>query len=209
MKTVKKLSLIILTSLTLGMAYAQKIDSKAKTILDAVSGNYKSKQNTYFKFLYGTGNGKVTKNEVGIFYASQNKYKLKIMGNEQIFDGKKVYSISAEDQEVTIAKPNGNEAAFSPLNYIDAYKTGYNVSYLGKRSGLDLIRLVPIKNNGIHQVLLYVNSAKKQMVKIEQHSSNSDIAVITVSQYKENQSLNPKMFSFDKANYKSYLITEL
>ena len=209
MKTVKKLSFVILTTLTLGMTYAQKIDAKAKTILDAVANNYKSKQNTYFKFLYGTGSGKVTKNEVGIFYASQNKYKLKIMGQEQIFDGKKVYSISAEDQEVTIAKPNGNEAAFSPLNYIDTYKTGYNVSYLGKRNVLDFIRLVPVKNNGIHQVLLYVNSAKKQMVKIEQHASNKDIAVITVSQYKENQSLNPTMFSFNKADYKNYLITEL
>jgi hypothetical protein len=34
------------------------------------------------------------------------------MGNEQIFDGKKVYNISKEDQEVTIAKPNGTEKHF-------------------------------------------------------------------------------------------------
>lgn len=44
------------------------------------------------------------------------------MGTEQIFDGNKVYSISGDDKEVTIAKPTGSETMFSPLNYIDSYK---------------------------------------------------------------------------------------
>lgn len=44
------------------------------------------------------------------------------MGTEQIFDGSKIYNISAEDQEVTVAKPTGNEQMFSPLNYIEEYK---------------------------------------------------------------------------------------
>lgn len=191
------------------MSFAQTIDTRAKNILDAVSSNYKSKQNTYFKFLYGTGNGKVEKNQVGIFYASQNKYKLKIMGEEQIFDGNKVYSINADDQEVTIAKPNSSEGAFSPLNYVDAYKKGYTVTYLGKKGGLDQIKLVPVKNNGIKHVLLFVNSAKKQLVKAEQVSTNGQLAIISVTNYKENQVLTPTMFTFNKANYKNYLITEL
>ena len=102
---------------------AQKIDAKAKTILDAISTQYKSKNNVYFKFVYGTGNSKkITRTEPGIFYSAKDKYKLKIMGTEQIFDGKKLYNISAEDQEVTVAKPTGNEQMFSPLNYIEEYK---------------------------------------------------------------------------------------
>lgn len=209
MKFTKKISGFLLLVATVSMSFAQNIDVRAKNILDAVSSNYKSKQNTYFKFLYGTGNAKVEKNQVGIFYASQNKYKLKIMGEEQIFDGNKVYSINADDQEVTIAKSNGSEGAFSPLNYLDAYKKGYTVTYQGKKGGLDLIKLVPVKNNGIKHVLLYVNSAKKQLVKAEQVSTNGQLAVISVTNYKENQVLSPTMFTFNKANYKNYLITEL
>ncbi len=203
---------ILLGTLVVGsftFSFAQKIDAKAKTILDAVSANYKAKKNTYYKFSYGTGKGSVTKTETGIFYATPSQYKLNIMGNEQIFDGKKVYNISKEDQEVTIAKPNGSEKALSPTNYIDEYKSGYTVTYTGKNGALDIIKMVPVKDNGIKNILLYINTAKKQVAKIVQNSAGDDVAIITVVQYKENQKLSNSTFSFDKNKYKNYLITEL
>lgn len=206
------LNKILLGTLVVGsftFSFAQKIDAKAKTILDAVSANYKAKKNTYFKFTYGTGSGKISKTETGIFYSTPSQYKLNIMGNEQIFDGKKVYNISKEDQEVTIAKPNGSEKALSPINYIDEYKNGYTVTYSGKSGALDKIILVPVKNNGIKNVVLYINTPKKQIAKIAQTSTENDLAVITVTQYKENQSISSSTFSFDKNKYKNYLITEL
>lgn len=194
--------------------YAQKSDTKSKQILDAVSQNYKTKKNSYFKFSFGTGdNGKVTKTETGIFYTTPSQYKLKIMGIEQIFDGKKMYNISEEDQEVTIAKADGSEIMFSPTNYLDSYKTDYNTTYVGKKmvNGInaDLIKLVPTKNNGLKSVYIFVNQPKKQIVKIEQYSSDNSVSVIAIKEYKENQQLNPDMFTFDKNAYKNYIVTEL
>lgn len=193
---------------------AQKIDAKAKTILDAVATNYKSKDNVYFKFVYGTGTGKkVTKTEPGIFYSAKDLYKLKIMGTEQIFDGNKIYNISAEDQEITVAKPTGSEQMFSPLTYIEQYKKGYNVKYVGKLNvngvNSDYIKLTPIKNNGIKEVNLFVNASKKQIVKIEQFSNDNAVSVIAINDYKENQKLSSTMFTFDKDQYKNYFVTEL
>ncbi|MBU8881985.1 hypothetical protein CBW16_00310 [Flavobacteriaceae bacterium JJC] len=210
----KKITLGILVLGTAASFSAQKIDAKAKTLLDAVSSNYKSKNNVYFKFVYGTGtNKKVTKTEPGIFYSAKDKYKLKIMGTEQIFDGNKIYSISAEDQEVTVAKPNGDEQMFSPLTYIEEYKKGYNVKYLGKVTvngvKADKIKLIPVKNNGIQEVNLFVNDAKKQLIKLEQFSADNSVSVIAISDYKENQALSTTMFNFDKNQYKNYLVTEL
>ena len=209
MKFFNKILLGTLVVGTFAFSYAQKIDAKAKTILDAVSANYKAKKNTYYKFSYSTGKGSVTKTETGIFYATPSQYKLNIMGNEQIFDGKKVYNISKEDQEVTIAKPNGSEKALSPTNYIDEYKSGYTVTYAGKNGALDIIKMVPVEDNGIKNILLYINSPKKQVAKIVQNSAGNDVAIITVVQYKENQKLSNSTFSFDKNKYKNYLITEL
>ena len=210
----KKISFGILVVATTASFSAQKIDAKAKTILDAVANNYKSKDNVYFKFIYGTGNNKkVTKTEPGIFYSSKDLYKLKIMGTEQIFDGNKIYNISEEDQEITVAKPTGNEQMFSPLNYIEQYKKGYNVKYVGKLkvNGVDsdYIKLTPIKNNGIKEVNLFVNAAKKQLVKIEQFSTDNAVSIIAISNYVENQKLNSDMFTFDKNQYKNYFVTEL
>lgn len=184
-------------------AGAQKIDARAKTILDGVANNYRAKKNTYFKFTYGTGNGKVTKTEPGIFYSTPTQYKLKIMGTEQIFDGSKVYNVNDEDKEITIAKANASQSAFSPTSYLDAYKKDYTVAYIGKRQinnvNSDYIKMSPIKNNGLKVVNLYIDSAKKQIVKIEQFSTNNDVAVIAVKDYRENQNLDGSMFSDRKS----------
>lgn len=205
-------SLFALGSIVL--VQAQKIDAKAGQILDAVTKKYKSNKNTYFKFAYGTGqNGKITKKETGIFYTTPTQYKLKIMGVEQIFDGNKVYNISAEDSEVTIAKANGNEMAFSPTSYLNSYKKDYNTSYVGKKNingkNVDLVRLTPIKNNGIKEVSIYIDTKNQQVERIDQTSLDNSYTTITIQDYKANQKLNSDMFSFNKNQYKNYIITEL
>ncbi|MFC3157553.1 Outer membrane lipoprotein-sorting protein [Chryseobacterium arachidis] len=211
------ISKIVISSLVVGavgFTNAQKIDAKAKKILDEITANYNSKKNSYFKFSFGSGpNGQVDKTEPGIYYAAGDKYKLKIMETEQIFDGNKIYNINTEDMEVTVAKPNGSSSMFSPINYLSTYRNDYNVTYAGKKSvngvNADFIKLTPVKSNGIKYVYLFVDSAKKQMVKLEQHGNNKDVAVIAIKEYKENQDLDPGMFVFDKNKFKNYLITEL
>ena len=207
MNFINKIILIIAVGI-INLIHAQKIENKAKGILDAVSANYKSKNTLYFKFSYGTGSGKISKNQTGSFYASKDKYKLKIMGNEQIFDGIKTYSINEDEQEITIAKQNSKET-LSPINYIDSDKKGYNIHYIGKNKNLDIIKLTPTKNNGIKEVFLYVNTSKNNVEKIEQHSTDKQITTITITEYKENPKVDSKIFTFNKNLYKNYLITEL
>lgn len=207
MNFINKIILITAVGI-INLIHAQKIDNKAKGILDAVSANYKSKNTLYFKFSYGTGSGKTSKNQTGSFYASKDKYKLKIMGNEQIFDGNKTYNIDEDEQEITIAKQNSKET-LSPINYIDSYKKGYNIYYIGKNKNLDIIKLTPTKNNGIKEVFLYVNTSKNNVEKIEQYSTDKHITTITITEYKENPKVDSKIFTFNKNLYKNYLITEL
>ncbi|MGZ5187849.1 MAG: LolA family protein, partial [Kaistella sp.] len=118
-----------------------------------------------------------------------------------------------EDQEITAAKPTGSEQMFSPLNYIEQYKKGYTVKYLGKITvngvKADQIKLIPTTKNGIKEVNLFINDAKKQIVKLEQFSTDNSVSVIAISDYKVNQSLNSSMFNFDKNQYKNYIYTEL
>jgi len=199
---------------SIGFVQAQKIDAKAKKILDDITANYNSKKNSYFKFAFGSGiNGALSKTEPGIYYSAGNKYKLKIMETEQIFDGNKIYNINTEDMEVTVAKPNANSTMFSPINYLTTYRKDYNVVYGSKKAvdgvNADLIKLTPVKANGLKYIYLYVDSAKKQMLKLEQYGNNKDISVIAIKEYKENQQLDPNMFVFDKAKFKNYLVTEL
>ncbi|AZZ57789.1 outer membrane lipoprotein carrier protein LolA [Riemerella anatipestifer] len=210
----KKTGLVVLSLGAISYLSAQKVDAKAKALLDGVSANYKSKKNTYFKFSYGSGKNKVQKAETGIFYSNGSQYKLKIMGIEQIFDGKKVYNISDENQEVTIAMPNNDTTMFSPINYLDDYKKGYNIEYLGKKKistgkVADLIRMKPTKQGEIKYVYLFVDAGKKELLKLEQQSKDNDIAVIDIKDFKYNQNLSVDIFSFNKSKYQNYIITEL
>ena len=95
----------------------------------------------------------------------------------------------------------------------DSYKKDYNVTYSGKKtiSGIpvDIITMKPVKANGLKSVTLYVNTPQKKLIKLEQISTNNDLAVISINNYKENQTLSPSIFSFDKTKYQNYLITEL
>ena len=204
MNIIKKILLLFITGVFV-IVSAQKVDNKAKNILDAVSAHYKSKNAIYFKFIYATAG----KNEMGDFYASKDKYRLKIMGSEQIFDGNKIYSINEEEQEVTISKTNNGENMLSPMNYLELYKKNYNIIYVSKKNNQDIIKLTPIKSNKIKQVLLYINFAKKQIEKVEQYAANNAKTSITISQYKENIAVSSSVFSFNKNQYKNYLITEL
>lgn len=195
------------------VAHSQTIDSKSQKILDEVTRNYKSKKNSYFKFSYTSGSGKNLRSQTGIFYSDNTRYKLKIMGTEQIFDGNKLYNINDEDKEVTISKPNDEQIHFSPLSYLDSYKKEYDVTYSGKKtmSGIpvDVIKMVPVKNNGLKNVTLYVNTPQKKLIKLEQITTTNEVAVIGISDYKENQKLSPNLFTFDKSKYQNYLITEI
>lgn len=213
-KIISKIVVGTLVVGSIGFVQAQKIDAKAKKILDDITANYNSKKNSYFKFAFGSGmNGTVSKTEPGIYYSAGDKYKLKIMETEQIFDGNKIYNINTEDMEVTVAKPNANSTMFSPINYLTSYRKDYNVAYSGKKTvdgvNADLIKLTPVKANGLKYIYLYVDSGKKQMLKLEQHGTNKDISVIAIKEYKENQQLDPNMFVFDKTKFKNYLVTEL
>ena len=204
MNIIKKILLLFITGAFV-IVSAQKVDNKAKNILDVVSAHYKSKNAIYFKFIYATAG----KNEMGEFYASKDKYRLKIMGSEQIFDGNKIYSINEEEQEVTVSKSNGGENVLSPMSYLEAYKKNYNIIYVSKKNNQDIIKLTPIKNNKIKQVLLYINFAKKQIEKVEQYTVNNAKTSIIISQYKENIAVSSSVFSFNKNQYENYLITEL
>jgi len=203
-----KLSAVVFVAIY-SLAFAQKVDDKAKSILDAVSENYKQKDNTYFKFTYTIPN----KVQNGTFYTSGDKYKLKINDTEQIFDGNKVYSINRKDKEITIAKPNSNKVINSPLSYIDAYNDGYNVEYLGKKRvgkmQVDHIKMIPVDNGDEKYVNVYIDSSKKRLVKLEQILDNKEEETIEVTKYLENQKLSESTFSFNKADYKNYIITEL
>lgn len=209
-----KTTMAVVAISAVSLVSGQSIDAKSREILDAVTAKYNGNQNNYFKFSFGSGpNGRIQRTEPGIYYSSGQMYRLKIMGTEQIYDGNKIYNISEDDSEVTVAKPNASQQMFSPINYLTNYRKEYNVKFKGTTTvngqAVNHIQLTPVRDNGLQSVNLYINKDNNSLVQLEQYGKNRDISIISIQNHTANQKLRPDMFTFDKSKFKNYIITQL
>ena len=112
--------------LTCSITFAQ--DNEAKTLLKKVSDKVKSYDNIAIDFKYVLQNiaENVNQETRGDVVIQGDKYKLNILGVTRIFDGKTLYSISPEDEEVTISSDNSeDENSITPSKMLSFYEDGY------------------------------------------------------------------------------------
>src|SRR5690606_909369 len=102
--TMKNISLFIIAVLSVFTLNAQNSD-KAKALLNEVSSKVKSYDNMVIDFKYSLENlnEKVSQETRGDVSIKDDKYVLNLMGTTQIFDGKKIYTIIPEDEEINIS----------------------------------------------------------------------------------------------------------
>src|SRR5690606_15749398 len=105
----KKISLLLFAFFTVSILQAQE----AKSLLKEVSNKVKSYDNIAIDFKYNLHNSKENVNQEtrGDVTIQGDKYVLNMLGTTRIFDGKNIYTIVPEDEEVTISafNPNDNE----------------------------------------------------------------------------------------------------
>jgi len=140
------------------------------------------------------------------------------MGVERIFDGGKVYLIVHEDEEVIISKNDKNdEGSITPSKMFNFYKSGYTIKMdiVQKNNGRDIqfVKLTPIDSNSeIRYILIGVDTQTKHIAKLIEVGNNGTQTSLIVTNFKTNQPISNKLFTFDVAKYKNekrYLISEI
>lgn len=122
----KRVFTVYLLFLTFG-TFAQN-NSDAKTLLNEVSAKVKSYNNISIDFKYVLTNlsENINQETRGSVIMQGNKYKLEILGIIRIFDGVKLYSISPEDEEVTISTEDGSDPnSITPNKMLSFYEEGF------------------------------------------------------------------------------------
>lgn len=194
--------------------------NSARTLLDEVSSKIESYNNVYLEFNYNLENKaeKVSQETRGNLTLQKNLYNLKYMGIERIFDGKKVYLIVHEDEEVIISKNDKNdEGSITPSKMFNFYKSGYTLKMdiVQKNSGRDIqfVKLTPIDSNSeTRYILIGVDTQTKHIAKLIEVGNNGTQTSLIVTNFKTNQPISNKLFTFDVAKYKNekrYLISEI
>jgi outer membrane lipoprotein-sorting protein len=191
--------------------------SEAKSLLDEVTAKVKSYDNISIDFKYVLNNSEenISQETRGDVVMEGEKYKLNILGITRIYDGKTMYSISPEDEEVTISSENiEEENTITPSKMLSFYENGYNYSMdiiqnLNGRK-IQYVKLLPIDSNSeIKYVLLGIDIKTKHIYNLIEIGSNDTKTTLTVNSFKTNEPLSKTLFTFDESKYKDYYINKL
>ncbi|WP_445725723.1 LolA family protein [Flavobacterium sp.] len=212
MKKLLVLAIITFANLTL---YSQ---SDAKKLLDEVAVKVEAYKNIEIEFNHRLDNSDadVHQQTRGNVTLQGDLYHLNYMGTEQIFDGKKVYLIIHEDEEVIIQSPSNTEEALTPSKMFSFYKNGYTykMGALETVKGIKIqyVKLIPIDTHSeIESVKVGIDVKSKHIYTIIETGKNKTVTTLEVQSFKTNQPISPKLFVFDVQKYKTqkkYTISE-
>ncbi len=212
----KNISILMIAILSVFSVNAQDA-TKAKTLLNEVSSKVNSYENMVIDFKYSLENSaenmsQETRGDVSI---NGNKYLLNLMGTTQIFDGKKIYTIIPEDQEINIsnyvAEDDNN---ITPSKMLTFYQEGYtykwDITQDIKGRKIQYIKLTPIDSNAdVKNILLGIDSQTKHIYNLIQTQDNGTKITITIKSFKTNQPLAKNLFTFREDRYKDFYINRL
>ena len=197
-------------------AFAQNAD-KAKALLDEVTAKAKSYDNISIDFKYVLVNTEenIKQETRGDVIMQGDKYVLNILGVTRIFDGKTLYNISPEDEEVTISSENTeDENTITPSKMLSFYEDGYNYamdivqSVNGRK--IQYVKLIPIDSKSeITNVLLGIDIKTKHIYNLIEVGTNKTKTTLTVNSFRTNMPLSKTLFTFDTNKYKDYYINKI
>tara|TARA_R110002049_G_scaffold72563_3_gene187793 strand:+ start:1992 stop:2636 length:645 start_codon:yes stop_codon:yes gene_type:complete len=212
MKRVTLILMLILTGITVEA-------QQAKSLLNEVSAKVKSYENIQIDFKYNLNNAKegVNQDTRGDVTLKGNQYVLHMLGTTRMFDGKKIYTIVPEDEEVTISNYNAqDDKEITPSKMLTFYEKGYtykmDIVQNVKGRKIQFVKLIPIDSNAeIKDILLGIDVQTKHIYKLIQTDARGTKYTLTVNSFKTNQPLSQSFFTFDEAKYKKegYYINKL
>jgi outer membrane lipoprotein-sorting protein len=197
--------------------YANAQDQKAKALLDEVTSKVKSYTNIAIDFKYSLQNTKenINQESKGNVLLQDNNYVLNFMGITKIFDGRKVYTIVPEDEEISISSfDDKDDNAITPSKMLTFFNKGYKYSWdilqnvRGRK--IQYIKLIPISSKDQRkEVLLGIDVQTKNIYNVIETGKNGTKTTIVVNSFKTNQPVSKNQFTFVKSKYPNYYINNI
>ncbi|HLN95102.1 MAG TPA: outer membrane lipoprotein carrier protein LolA [Flavobacterium sp.] len=191
-------------------------DKKAKDLLDEVTAKVKSYDNIVIDFKYSLSNTRenINQESKGNVILKGNLYVLNLMGTTKLFDGKKIYTINPEDEEITISRFDEKDAnAITPSKMLTFFNSGYkyywDIEQNIKGRKIQYIKLVPIGKDQRKEILLGIDVQTKNIYNLIETGKNGTRTTLTVNSFKTNQPLSKNQFTFVESKYPNYYINKL
>lgn len=186
----------------------------AKKLLDDVSETIASFENLSFDFSYVLENRQenIRQETTGSATIKGDQYKISFLGNEQLFDGEKTYTIIPENEEITISSPDDDSGfGINPSELLVFYKTGYayqwDIKQNVKGRPIQFIKLIPNEENReVKYLLLGIDMRTKVIYRLIEIGNSETRTTLTLKNLRTNIPLNSDFFTFDDSKYPDYYI---
>lgn len=186
----------------------------AKKLLDDVSETIASFENLSFDFSYVLENRQenIRQETTGSATIKGDQYKISFLGNEQLFDGEKTYTIIPENEEITISSPDDDSGfGINPSELLVFYKTGYAYQWDIKQNVkgrlIQFIKLIPNEENReVKYLLLGIDMRTKVIYRLIEIGNSETRTTLTLKNLRTNIPLNSDFFTFDDSKYPDYYI---
>ncbi len=202
--------------LFLSLCIQAQTPEAAKKLLDEVSKTISGFQNLTFDFTYVLENRQenIRQETKGSATISGDFYKLNFLGNEQLFDGEKTYTIIPENEEITISSlEDDNDFGINPSKLLVFYREGYafqwDIKQNVKNRIIQFIKLIPIEENkDLKYLLLGIDLKTKTIFRLIEITTSQTRTTLTLKNLKTNMTLRPDFFDFDVSKYLDYYIND-
>lgn len=168
-----------------------------------------------FRYVLENTNENIKQETRGDVTIEGEKYILNLMGSQRIFDGKYIYTIIPEDEEVIISRFNeSDEAEITPSKMLTFFESGYDfkMDIVKNENGrkIQFLQLIPKdKDAEIKQIFLGIDQQTYHIHNLIQLQNNGTKTEIKVIGFKVNQPLSDIMFEFNEDKYNDYYINRL
>lgn len=186
----------------------------AQDWLDKVSNAYKKTTSYYIKFEVKTAEN--AKAEVGELFAVKERFSLQVLDIHQMYDGKMLYTITKDDKEVTVSKPDADSEDFlTPTKVLYMYKNNYKAT-LGKTGTVggkkvQYIKMTPSKASEYDHIMIAIDIENNTIKEYNEYLQNGEARSIVVKEYLENLIIPRALFKFEQSKYEKdgYIVTHL
>ena len=200
---------------------SSQVNSDAELLLNKVSENIKNYDNIYINYAYTLKNIEEDINQTnkGSFVTEDEKWRFEMLGVTRIFDGNKLYSISPDDEEVTISSQDPeDETTITPNKMLYFYEDGYyfemdEFKFVGDgqfRKKIQYVKLIPQDSEAeIKYILLGIDTEFNQIYEVIETGKNETVTTISIVDFEFNLPLDGNLFVFDKEKYQEYYMNIL
>ncbi len=206
---------LILIFISLIFAFnVQAQEQKPEALLKKVIEKMESYKNFKAQLSYTMVNTEMNINEkkTGVLYVEGDKYRIVMEGQIIISDGKTIWTVLNDSEEVMISSAEDNDDAVSPTKILSTYKD-YNAKYSPgdnfKNSSIKKICLKPKESKKFEKLSVVINSKNLSLESFSIFDKNGNVFTYHIINLLPNIDLPESTFTFNPKEFPDYEIEDM